>query len=143
MFEIQLLGVSESLGFAVSTGCVDYMTAGIVATVCLFLPVITLAYALHRGVSRHATYVPCEGTSYSRFKDHWNRNRKVVQRWYYCFPYGFILVSYQSFCCAILRGRWEPKTEKDDRVLPFVKHPLSAFQRRFGPMFEDFTDRAW
>jgi hypothetical protein len=148
MFEIQLLGMSEALGFAVGTGCVGYMSAGIVATFFFILPVLFLSYIIRRGVSSRAVYMPSEGTCYSRWCDHWREHHEAMKKWYLCIPYGFFIVLYEAFHSAMMRGRWEPiqaeeEEEKDKVVQPFWRHPLSAFQKRFGPMFEDFTDVGW
>jgi hypothetical protein len=151
MFEIQLLGLSEALGFAIGTGCIGYMTAGIIATGLLIFPVLLLTYCLHQGVSRCAKYLPADGTYWSRWLDYWRKNRETAGKTLLCVPYGFVMVLNGAFNSAITRGTWESVEPEEgakggqleEGVQPFWRQPLSAFQKRFGPMFEDFTDFGW
>jgi hypothetical protein len=143
------MGLSEALGFAIGTGCVGYLAAGIVACVFLFLPVLILTYILHRGVRNHAVYVPAEGHFFSRFLDHWREKAEDRKKRFLCIPYGVVMVLWQSVTHANKRGDWEPIEEEEEEndkkqaPVPYWKDPWSKFVKRYGPMFTDFTEHSW
>jgi hypothetical protein len=147
VFEVQLLGMSEALGFAIGSGCVDYLAAGVAACVVLFAPLLAITYILHRGVTKHARFVPAEGSILQRFMGCWRENKEKRAKTFLCFPYGSVLVFFEAFGCANERGEWEELEDENDGKDPdqpsFLKNPWSKFVKRFGPMFQDYTSGAW
>jgi hypothetical protein len=142
------MGLSEALGFAIGTGCVDYMVAGAVAAVVLFLPLLLIAYVLHKGVMKNARFVPAEGNFVSRFVEVWRENAEKRRKRFLCIPYGVLLVLLDAFGHANERGEWEPIEDEegeDDKAGPpaFWKNPWSRFLKRFGPLFKDYTANSW
>ncbi len=149
IFEVQLMGLCESLGFAIGTGCVGFLAAGIVACVVLFFPLLGLAYILHLGVIKHARFVPAEGTFFSRFREAWRESGEKRRKRFLCVPYGFLLALQDAFAAGNERGEWEPiepeedEQSKDAGLPPFYKNPFCRFLNRFGPMFKDYTAYSW
>ncbi len=143
------MGLSESLGFAIGTGCVDYFTTGIVACVVLFMPLLLIAYALRRGVLKHARFVPAEGNFFTRFAEVWTENAEKRRKRFLCIPYGIVLVFLEALGAGNERGEWEEiededgEKDKDPASPNFLKNPWSRFLKRFGPMFKDYTANSW
>jgi hypothetical protein len=149
IFEVQMMGLSEALGYAMGSGCVDYLTASVVACVCLFMPLLFLTYVLHSGVIHHATYVPAEGNFFSLFMNTWREDEEnKKKKWFLCIPYGFVMLLADAIMNGNGRGDWEPNEDdkgidKDAPPPPYWENPWSLFLNRYGPMFADFTKYTW
>jgi hypothetical protein len=147
---VQLMGLSEALGYAIGSGCVDYLAVGLIMSLFVLLPLLSITYILHRGVAKHARYVPAEGNFFSRFKEAWNEGGEKKYRWFLCIPYGRMSLALRALSHANIRGDWEEvKNEhsdggkRDGKPPSFWEDPWSRFIKRFGPMFADFTAYSW
>lgn len=107
ILEIEFLGISEAVGFAIGTACGEFASTAFVIIVILILPLFFVAYLIQRGVTKRCHYVYNDGTPWSRF---WNEVGAKPE--HALEPRSWSQFGKDLFNGIVLgkeRGGWEPK----------------------------------
>lgn len=142
IFEVQFLGLAESIGFALSTDCPNYRVFGYFVLIIILFFFFFILIQLIRGIiiAKKISY-EYQGKGLTEAVKYMYNYRSGEKRW-------FSWLRDKSDALAEIRqlGEWvEPEEEEgEDEGTPwFYQAPLSKFNKRWGGAIGDFSGKSW